>query len=213
MLFTTFLAKIPLIKQAVLPNKASHLKMIPPNRKLDFLKNKTAQKPREAAVLCLFYPNATNEVEFILILRKTYKGTHSNQIAFPGGKKELSDADFEQTALRETEEEIGVDSKAIRVFKTMSKVYIPPSNFMVYPFLGYATETPNFIKEAKEVEKIIKIPFETLLKQENTTKKVVETSYGIAIEVPIFVLQDTEVWGATAMILQEIKDLFTTENQ
>jgi 8-oxo-dGTP pyrophosphatase MutT (NUDIX family) len=206
--FKNFLSTIPKIKQAPLPKEKAHLKMIPPNRKMDFLRNKIGDAPREAAVLCLFYPNTLQETEFVLILRKTYQGVHSAQIGFPGGKIEKEDAGFEQAALRETEEEIGVYKRDITIFKTMTKVYIPPSNFMVYPFLAYLDHEPVFKKDDYEVEKIIRMPLKALLKTENITKKQVQTSYGITIEVPMFILQDIEVWGATAMMLSEIKMLF-----
>jgi len=209
--FKDFLLLVPKIKQAPLAKEKSHLKMIPPNRKMDFLRNKIGKKPRESAVLCLFYPNAQQETEFVLILRKTYQGVHSAQIGFPGGKIEKEDSNMEQAALRETEEEIGVYRRDVTVFKTMSSVYIPPSNFMVFPFLGFLEQEPIFKKDDYEVEKIIRMPLKELLKQDNTTNKQVQTSYGIAIEVPLFVLQDIEVWGATAMMLSEIKDLFNTE--
>jgi 8-oxo-dGTP pyrophosphatase MutT (NUDIX family) len=205
--FKDFLSIVPKIKQIPLAKEKAHLKMIPPNRKMDFLRNKIGDTPREAAVLCLFYPNAKQKTEFVLILRKTYQGVHSAQIGFPGGKIEKKDIDFEQAALRETEEEIGIYKRNITVFKTMTSVYIPPSNFMVYPFLAHLDNEPIFKKDDYEVEKIIRMPLKALLKTNNITKKQVQTSYGITIEVPLFILQDVEVWGATAMMLSEIKML------
>ena len=112
-----------------------------------------------------------------------------------------------QTALRETHEEVGVHPKIIKVYKEMTQVYIPPSNFVVQPYLGIAEQTPKFVKQETEVEDLIEVYLKDLLSDNNLTHKKVQTSYGIEVEVPAFYLNNHLVWGATAMMLSEVKDL------
>ena len=88
---------------------------------------------------------------------------HSNQVGFPGGKYEDSDGSLEYTALRETEEEAGISKSKIEVISALTKVYIPPSNYMVYPFLGFCKDLLKFSNQDSEVEKMIEIPLEFLL--------------------------------------------------
>jgi len=167
-------------------------------------KMKTAKK---AGVMALFYPSPENETYLILILRKTYKGVHSAQVGFPGGKVEKFDNDLKQTALRETEEEIGVPANNITVHKAMSPLYIPPSNFSVFPFIGITESTPAFVKQDSEVEELIEIKISDFLDDQNAIKVSVMTSLKKNLIVPAFKLNGYDVWGATAMMLSEVKDL------
>lgn len=165
------------------------------------------RNPRRAGVIALFYPAMDNQAMLALILRKTYEGVHSNQVGFPGGRWEEEDVDLEATARRETEEEIGVDRSTIQMVKKMTRLYIPPSNFWVQPFLGYIDYTPTFIPEEAEVEAILEVGASDFFAGQNSTSKVVATSYANDLEVPAFVLNGHVVWGATAMMLSEIKEL------
>ena len=112
--------------------------------------------PRRAAVLALFYPDQNNDTKFLLTQRASYKGTHSAQISFPGGKCDLNDFNLEETALRETDEEVGVSNKNVHIIRQLSDTYIPPSNFLVAPFMGYVNFTPSF-NPNYEVAKIIEV--------------------------------------------------------
>jgi 8-oxo-dGTP pyrophosphatase MutT (NUDIX family) len=165
---------------------------------------------KKAGVMALFYPDANSITHLVLILRKTYKGVHSAQIGFPGGKLELTDASIEYAALRETYEEVGVPIETIKVLKAMTEVYIPPSNFTVYPFIGITENTPIFTKQDDEVEAIIELHLQQLFNSENETSQRVMTSLNLEVEVPAFQLNGHLVWGATAMMLSEIKDLLKT---
>lgn len=208
MKFENFLKSIPKIKNIQLPAEASHFKMVPPFRQELLKKQKEAiKKAKHAGVLALFYPAKNLETKFILILRKTYKGVHSAQVAFPGGKLEDQDASIQDTALRETFEEIGVPVDTVQIVKKISQVYIPPSNFYVQPFIGITKAIPSFIKQDDEVETLIEIDLEHFLDDTSLITKRVKTSYSVEVEVPAFKLNDYVVWGATAMMLSEIKDL------
>ncbi len=206
--FDEFLISISKIKNIPLPALVSHYKMVPPFRQELLERQKDAiKKAKKAGVLALFYPDLNNQTHFVLILRKTYEGIHSAQVAFPGGKLEKQDASLQEAAVRETFEEIGVQIKDIEVVCELSKVYIPPSNFYVLPFMGVLKQTPQFIKQENEVEAIIEVPLYHFLDDTNIITKKVQTSYSIDVEVPAFKLNNHIVWGATAMMLSEIKDM------
>lgn len=182
--------------------------LVPPYRQ-DLVKQQgdNIKNARQSAVLALFYPDLEAQTKLILILRKTYKGVHSGQVGFPGGKVELDDKDLMQTALRETHEEVGVHPELVTVYKKLTQVYIPPSNFYVQPFIGLASQTPIFTKQDTEVEDLLEVYLTDLLSDGNLTSKKVKTSYGAEVEVPAFNLSNHLVWGATAMMLSEVKDL------
>ena len=205
--FDNFLNITSKIKNLELPGEASQFKMVPPFRQELVAQQKDKiDQARKAAVLALFYPDEQQDTKLVLILRKTYKGVHSAQIGFPGGKLELGET-LEQAAIRETFEEVGVPENTINVIRAMSSVYIPPSNFFVYPFIGTTPKTPTFIKQDEEVEDIIEVTLIDFLNDFNVITKTVETSYAVKVEVPAFKLNDQVVWGATAMMLSEVKDL------
>lgn len=165
--------------------------------------------PKKAAVISLFYPNNKGEACFLLTLRASYKGTHSAQISFPGGKFNHNDETLKNTALRETFEEVGIPIKKISVFKQMTDVFIPPSNFLVTPFLGYLEYVPSFTKN-HEVKELISISIKDLLNDSSISTTKLSTSYAKNIDVPCFILNNYTVWGATAMMLNEIKGLLKT---
>ena len=206
--FDEFLVSLSKIKNIPLPAEASQFKMSPPFRRELISRYKEAMKDaKRAGVLAMFYPNSTNETHLVLILRKTYKGVHSAQIGFPGGKFEDDDETLKHTAIRETWEEIGVPEHQIKIVKQMTEVYIPPSNFYVQPFIGITEVTPKFMKQDEEVEDIVEVSLAHFLDENNVGNKLVATSYTEKIEVPAYVLNGHVVWGATAMMLSEIKDI------
>jgi 8-oxo-dGTP pyrophosphatase MutT (NUDIX family) len=206
--FDEFLISISKIKNIPLPAESSQFKMAPPFRKELLESKKEAIKTaNKAGVLALFYPNSNQQTTFVLILRKTYKGVHSAQVGFPGGKLEQNDTSLKDAAVRETFEEVGVPINHIEVLCELSQVYIPPSNFYVQPYIGISRLTPNFIMEEKEIEAILEIPLQHFLNDELEIISKVSTSYSVDVEVPAFKLNEHIVWGATAMMLSEIKDL------
>ena len=123
---------------------------------------------------------------------------------------ETYDLSFAEAALRETQEEIGVYVNAVRVLKPLTKVYIPPSNFWVHPFLGFTEESPDFVLQKEEVAKVIEVSLESLLDDKNVSSQIVSASYAKNIEVPSFTLNGYTVWGATAMMLSELKIFLKT---
>jgi 8-oxo-dGTP pyrophosphatase MutT (NUDIX family) len=208
MTFAEFEKRVVKIAKMELPGEAIQLKMAPIERLIE-LKTKARElnSARRAGVLALFYPDSNNETHLILILRKTYKGVHSAQIGFPGGKFEDEDVNLEVTALRETEEEVGVPREVVSVIKELTEIYIPPSNFFVQPFIAITTKTPNFIAQEEEVEELIEVPLSHFMDDSILTTKVLSTSYATNIDVPAFLLNGHIVWGATAMMLSEVREL------
>lgn len=169
---------------------------------------KRKKDPKKAAVMALFYPDLENLTRFLLILRKKYPGVHSGQVGFPGGRLEPGDESLLHTALRETEEEVGAPGKNIEVVRSVSELYIPPSNFQVQPYLGILTHTPQFRKQASEVEALLEVPLSEFMDDSNIIATRLTTSYARDIEVPAYFLRGYHVWGATAMMLSEIRELF-----
>jgi len=208
MTFSTFKNSISKIENFEVLGAQAHLEMSPKFRtkELENL-NMEAKNPRKAGVMALFYPNNENETCLVLILRKTYKGVHSAQIGFPGGRFEKGDNNLEETALRETHEEVGVAPEEIKVVKKLTKIYIPPSNFWVHPFLGIAEKTPNFVKQESEVEEILEVKLTDFLDENNLQEEILSTTYAKNVSVPAFILNEQIVWGATGMMLNEVKAL------
>jgi len=205
--FQYFLEYVPKLAEVDLPASEAHFKMAPLER-IDFLKNLDMENenPRIAAVMMLLYPK-NEKTHLVLILRNSYKGVHSSQIAFPGGKQESKDISFEATALRETYEEIGVPPDKMEVLMPFTQLFIPPSNFIVYPFLGICREEIIFIPNTNEVANIIELPLSDFLSDEIVISTEMATSYGERVTMPAFKIEEHIVWGATAMMLSELKEV------
>ena len=204
--FTNFKEKINSLKTRELGGLEAQFKMAPKLR-LQYNKEKIeAQKPKRAAVLALFYPNEEQTTTLLLTQRASYKGTHSAQISFPGGKIEKSDINLAETALREAYEEVGVSKSSIKIIRELTDVYIPPSNFLATPFIGFSDNKPTFVLN-HEVENIIEITIDDLLDNNNISTINLTTSYMKNIDVPCFKINNYIIWGATGMMLSEIKEL------
>lgn len=160
---------------------------------------------RLSAVIVLLYPNQTNEACVLLIERSTYDGHHSGQIALPGGKHEPADADLKATALREFFEETG-SSVTPTVIGKLSEVYIPVSKFIVQPYVAYLNKRPDFFINDMEVYKLIEWELNKLLEQ-NITQTTTITVSNIDIITPYFMVDEKILWGATAMIINELKHI------
>lgn len=206
MLFNDFIKYIPKIEKETLLSTDAHAKMAPLER-ISYLKEESYldKNPRKAAVLMLFYPK-NSVTHLALIVRNSYPGVHSSQIGFPGGKVEEYDADLQETALRETHEEVGIHPEKIKIIKPFSEIYIPPSNFLVAPFMGVSNEELTFIPDLDEVKRVLEFSIADFLDEKSITKVRMSTSYATDIEVPAFMVDKYLVWGATAMMMSELKE-------
>lgn len=160
---------------------------------------------RKAGVMALFI-NAKTKPHLVLIERATSKGVHSGQIAFPGGQVEERDTSFRDTALRETEEEIGLKPSDIEVLGSFSPIYIPPSNFLVHPFVGLHHLQPNFVPQVSEVASIITLDFNHFLLDSSVKEQTINVR-GFNMRVPTFYVDGHTIWGATAMMLSELRQM------
>ncbi len=203
--FESLLQHISRIEKEPLGGLESQYKMAPAIRKQFVDSNFEHYNPIKAGVLAILYPK-NGEANILLTLRAAYNGVHSAQISFPGGKQEPHDYDLKETALREAHEEVGIPKNKISIIKTLTETYIPPSNFLVQPFLGLSKEALHF-NFNHEVRKIVEVKLDDLLNESSVTTKNMSTSYMKNIDVPCFILNNYIVWGATAMMLSEIKDL------
>lgn len=206
--FHDFEKRIVKIEKMQLPGELSQFKMAPLERLTELKKQvKNIEYARRAGVMALFYPTSEYKTNMILILRKTYKGVHSAQVGFPGGKIEKGDRSILDAALRETEEEVGVPRNNISIIKKLTEIYIPPSNFFVQPFMGIIHNTPKFVLEEREVEALIEVDLNCFMNDSCVTSRILSTSYATDLEVPAFNLNGHIVWGATAMMLNEVREL------
>jgi len=155
-----------------------------------------------AAVLIFLYPY-NESIYTVFIQRPDYNGVHGGQISFPGGKKEPEDENVIQTALRETYEETGVDPTAVNIIGTLTPLFIPVSNMIVTPVVGWANEKPPFRHKPEEVLFLIEANFKKLLDPSIVKTKPVEIRSEM-IEVKYFDYETNTIWGATAMILYEL---------
>ena len=203
-MFDKFISKISDELQKPLPGEDAQFIMAPLQRKKG-VSSKEKQKAKIASVLILFYPY--HESVFVpLILRTSYEGTHSSQVSFPGGQFDPQDEHPETTALRETEEEIGINREKINLIGKLTPIYITPSNFLVHPFVGFANERLDFSIDKTEVEKLLEIDIYDLIDDSKIKiKQIIHRRTGTLKDTPYFDIQNQIIWGATAMIISELK--------
>ena len=160
----------------------------------------------DAGVLALFYPRDADW--HIVLIERTSRyenDRHKGQISFPGGRYEATDPDMEFTAVREAEEEVGIDRNDITVLGKLTELYIPVSNFLVHPYVAYAEKRPNFEPQPSEVENILEVPFEHFYQKKNIRKMDMTIRGDLILrEVPYFDIQGKVLWGATAMMISEL---------
>jgi 8-oxo-dGTP pyrophosphatase MutT (NUDIX family) len=201
------ISRLAYIIEHELPGEVAHHPLSPLHRPVtsEILKNLTEYKA--SAVAIILFENQDDH-HFILIQRTEYNGKHSGQISFPGGKKEESDTSFEDTARRESFEEIGIDLRDATLLGKLSPVYIPVSGFLVEPFVFYYPYTPEFQLQNREVASLFSVPLKELL-QENviSTMNISSENKLVMKNVPCFNLQEKQVWGATALMINELREV------
>ena len=200
--FITFISYLGERLQLALPGLDAQLRLVPANRINEFKGIKSPPNAKQSSVLVLFYPYQ-NDIGILLIKRAKDQSVHSRQISFPGGKKEDTDTDLKETALRETFEEVGIATEKVTIIGSLSKLYIPPSNFDVYPHVGYINYDP-VLNTNSEVEKVLKVKLSELTDPNLLIEKSVKGRDGQQHEVPCYFIQNEIIWGATAMMLSEL---------
>ncbi|MBA4242193.1 MAG: coenzyme A pyrophosphatase [Sphingobacteriaceae bacterium] len=203
-MFQLFIDNLKTNLQKPLPGVDAQFEMAHVKREKVLANSYESQNYRPSAVLILLFPNEQKQTSVLLIERMTYNGHHSGQIAFPGGKVEPDDIDLQATALREFFEETGSDATPTVIGK-LTPVYIPVSKFMVQPFVSYVEQKPNFTASAYEVNALIEWEINHLLNPEIIKETTIEPTPGYKLKTPYFDVQGKVLWGATAMMLNELK--------
>lgn len=203
-MFEEFKQKLKKELSNALPGEAAHLKMMPTARDEKFVFPSFNKPPVQSAVLILFYTDMYSNIRFPLIQRPTYSGAHSGQVSLPGGKAEPTDRDLVHTALRETEEEIGINAINIEVVGRLSELHIGVSNFIVTPVVGFFHNMPTFIPDKQEVEMVIEADVFDIIRPQQRKEGIIMAKGEFAIQTPYFEIEKRIVWGATAMMLNEL---------
>jgi 8-oxo-dGTP pyrophosphatase MutT (NUDIX family) len=159
--------------------------------------------PKPGSVLILLYEE-NGVIKLPLTKRATYKGAHSAQISFPGGKAEAGENAI-QTALREAEEEIGVHQPDVKVIGQLSDFNVIPSNFIVTPIVGALNYVPVFKPDPREVDKIIYAGLTDLIRDDAVYEEEILAGGLYPMIAPHFLIEGEIVWGATAMMLNEFR--------
>lgn len=198
-----FIAKLQENLRAPLPGMDAQFKMAHVGRRNGY---KIPEHAKQAGVLILFYPKADHwHLVFIERVTTNKRGSHSGQIAFPGGRYEESDDNLISTAIREAQEEVGILPDTVNFLGKLSPMYIPVSNFLVSPSVAFTDHAPTFIPQQSEVNAIIEVPFERFLKPETAQLTQLRLSNNIILNnVPYYDLFGKKLWGATAMIMSEL---------
>lgn len=176
--------------------------MAPLSRRQPSRASVQAKDCREAGVLALFYPDENRNPQLLLTKRPEAMNKHAGQVAFPGGRRESGES-LEETALRETEEEVLIPIGNVDLVGALTSLYIPPSNFCVHPFVGTIDYTPDLSVRTEEVAEIFGMPPAHLIKREARTTMKMDVG-GAERDIPYFAFNGQVVWGATAMMLAEL---------
>ena len=189
-----------------LPGQEAQYIMANAERRMNLSRVKIPVNPNQSAVLILLYQK-NKSIKFPLIIRPVYDGVHSGQISLPGGRLDDTDKNLQSTAIRETIEETGIFKKDIQILGKLSNLFIPPSNFLVTPYVGIHKNIPAFIPDSREVARIVEMDLEKIMNEKLIRQKKMKLSSGVSVLTPYFDLDGLIVWGATAMILSEFKSV------
>ena len=189
-----------------LPGKEAQLQMSSMRRIRELMDVSATNNAVLSSVLILLFPSDNKqELQIVFIQRPDYDGIHGGQISLPGGKHEDSDDSMVITALRESKEEIGIIPADVTIIGQLSDLYIPPSNYLVMPFVGYTLNRPDFKPDPQEVAAIVQVNIDDLKNDHFLKWKNILIRSGISIYAPCFEIEGHTIWGATAMIVNEFK--------
>ena len=165
----------------------------------------------DGAALLLVYPH-DETLHFALTVRGSGLRNHTGQVSLPGGRVDPGET-IEAAAVREAQEEIGVEPQTVEVLGRLTPLHIPVSGFLLHPVVGFTSMRPAFQRAEWEVARIIEAPVSVLsdpgaIKREIRTRMVKGES--IDVDVPYFDIDGEKVWGATAMVLAEFCAILTT---
>lgn len=203
--FSSIIACLELNYSRGLPGADAQMRMAPHARKaVRDIDPETLYSATKAAVLALLLPLSGGQDTGILLMERTGgQGAHAGQISFPGGKQEGEETMLD-TALREAKEETGVDKEMIQTVGPLTPIYIPPSNFHVYPFVGYVNQLPDFSLNRHEVSRLLIPSVGELMDGSHSNSEIFISSSGVSVSAPCFLAGEDKIWGATAMMISEL---------
>jgi 8-oxo-dGTP pyrophosphatase MutT (NUDIX family) len=193
--------------QRPLPGGAAHLKLVPQPPRGGWQAGIVPESARPAAALALIYQDDQGVLRLPLTLRASTLPHHPGQISLPGGAVDAGET-IEDAALREAQEEVGVEPSRVRLLGRMTPVHVLVSNFALHPVLAVTDARPSFSAHAPEVDRIIEIDIDRLC-DSSCLQMGVRLRDGARIAYPYFDLEEVQVWGATAMVLAELGDLIS----
>jgi 8-oxo-dGTP pyrophosphatase MutT (NUDIX family) len=156
----------------------------------------------QAAVLVpLFIVGETPEPHVVLTKRRADLRRHAGEISFPGGRRDAEDADLSATALREAEEEIGLDRFQAQLLGTLPTTSTFATNYVIHPFVATIPAGTAWTLSAREVDEVLELPLDVVRKAE--TKTNIERR-GITFQTDAYIVGGNVIWGATARILAHL---------
>lgn len=158
---------------------------------------------RLSAVLIMLYYKE-GQLHLPLIRRPQYEGVHGGQMALPGGRKEEIDISLAHTAMRETLEEVGVIVTEENIIGSLTELYIPPSQSLVSPYLSILSQAPSFTIDPGEVDRVFEMPVADFFDEHKLMTRPVTVMGNMKLQVPAFYIKEQTVWGATAMMMNEL---------
>lgn len=190
-----------------LPGEQAQYKMAPVSRlRKEYYLNNKDLSPKLSAVAVVIFP--INNIAHILLTERTEQlSSHRNQISFPGGRFDDTDLDLLNTSLRELKEEVGIDKENVSFISQLTDLYIPVSNFKVNPYLFFSTNELNPVVNKAEVNELVLLKLNDLVSDTIKREKKMNLSYDYNANVPYFDVNGKVVWGATAMILSEFREI------
>ena len=197
--------------QQPLPGYLAQSKMRPYLPSMPHLDLPTSPFAKESAVMALLYP-VENKPNILLIERTIYSGAHSGQISLPGGKVEKNES-YQEAAIRETMEEVGVENSNFEIVGELSKIYVAASNFNIQPIVAISENPIKIFPDSREVAQVLEIPLEMFFDIKRRKEKLIKSAMGMELMAPYFDVNDKTLWGATAMILSELMEIIQMSNQ
>jgi 8-oxo-dGTP pyrophosphatase MutT (NUDIX family) len=197
------------VLSGALPGQDSHSKMLPPGRRLNTSTNEISIA-KQSSVLLLVYPEG-DLLYICLTKRPSTMKHHPGQISFPGGRLEKDDISAEFAALREAQEEVGIDPASVEILGKLSDLYVEVSQFSIQPFLAWSDTKPKFKVNHDEVEALILLPLDVVMEDDVISETEMETMTG-RLPIKYYPFNDEIIWGATAMILTELVEILKRED-